>query len=208
MIDFLSNALTFPTIFYTGLLGLVVIYWLISIFGLGGFDSFEAEVDAGDDANGLAGWLIKFRLDGMPLTLILSLLVFFSWILCFYMVEFFINTMVKDIDSDAVKVALAFWLLVLSPALSLPIVITLLTPFRPLMKKLRKDAKGASANDFINRTATIRSEKVNQNYGSVELSDGGAGLILQVRAKTPNHHQRGDKVVLKEYISTSNTYTI
>ena len=208
MIDFLSNAFTFPTIFYTGLLALVVVYWLISIFGLGGFDSLEADIDVSDDAAGLGGWLTKFRLDEVPLTLTLSLVVFFSWILCFYMVEFFINSMAKNIDNNAVKIALAFWLLVLSPVLALPIVITLLTPFRPLMKKLRKDAKGASANDFVGRTATIRSEKVNQSYGSVELSDGGAGLILQVRAEIPNSHQRGDQVVLKEYLRASHTYTI
>lgn len=210
MIDFLSNALTFPTIFYTGLLGLVVIYWLISIFGLSGFDSLEADidVDASDNAGGLAGWLMKFRLDGIPITLTLSLVVFFSWILCFYMVEFFINHLLKDIDNDVVWVALGFWLLVLSPALALPIVIILLAPFRPLMKKLRTEAKGASANDFVGRTATIRSEKVNQTYGSVELSDGGAGLILQIRAEIPNTHQRGNKVILKEYLSASNTYNI
>ncbi len=210
MIDFLKNALDFPTIFYTGLLVLVVIYWLISIFGLNGFDSLEADIDidATENAGGLAGWLTKFRLDGIPLTLSISLLVFFSWLLCFYMVEFFLNYMAKDIDNEIVRVALGFWLLVLSPALALAIVITLLTPFKPLIKKLRKEAKGASANDFIGRTAIIRSEKVNQSYGSVELNDGGAGLILQIRAKTPNDYKRGDKVILKEYLSASNTYYI
>ena len=210
MIDFLNNALTFPTIFYTGLLVLVVIYWLISIFGLNGFDSLETDIDidASDNAGGLASWLIKFRLDGIPLTLSLSLIVFVSWILCFYMVDFFIHHMMKNIDDEAVKIALGFWLLLLSPALALPLVITLLTPFKPLMNKLRKDAKGASANDFVGRTAIMRSEKVNKNYGSVELSDGGAGLILQIRTEEPNHYQRGDKVVLKEYLSANNTYNI
>lgn len=210
MIDFLNNALTFPTIFYTGLLVLVVIYWLISIFGLNGFDSLETDIDidASDNAGGLASWLIKFRLDGIPLTLSLSLIVFVSWILCFYMVDFFIHDMMKNIDDEAVKIALGFWLLLLSPALALPVVITLLTPFKPLMNKLRKDAKGASANDFVGRTAIMRSEKVNKNYGSVELSDGGAGLILQIRTEEPNHYQRGDKVVLKEYLSANNTYNI
>ncbi len=210
MIDFLSNAFTFPTLFYTGLLVLVVIYWLISIFGIGGVDSFDAEIemDTGDNASSLTGWLTKFRLDGIPLTLSISLIVFISWILCFYMVEFFINNMMKNIDNKMAKVALGFWLLLLSPALALPIVISLLTPFKPLMKKLKKEAKGASATDFVGRTATIRSEKVNLSYGSVELNDGGAGLILQIRTKEPNHYKRGDKVILKEYLRESNTYNI
>jgi hypothetical protein len=205
MIDFISNALSFPTIFYTGLLGLVVVYWLISIFGLVGYDAFEVEVDNG---GGLADWLNKFRLDGIPFTLSLSLIIFFSWILCFYMVEFFINTMIKDIDDEIVHIALGFWLLILSPAIALPIVIALLSPFKPFLNKLRKEAEGASANDFVGRTAMIRSEKVNLLQGTVELSDGGAGLIFQVRAAEPNEYKRGDKVILKEYLAASHTYTI
>jgi len=210
MIDFLTNALAFPTIFYTGLLALVVLYWLISIFGLGGFDAVEADIDidATDDAGGLAGWLSKFRLDGIPLTLSISLIIFVSWILCFYMVELFLNNMAKNIDNELVHIALGFWLLVLSPALALPIVIALLSPLKPFFKKLRKETKGASAHDFVGRTATIRSGKVNQTHGTVELSDGGAGLILQVRAKEPNDYTAGDQVILKEYLAESNTYSI
>lgn len=208
MIEFLNNALTFPTIFYTGLLGLVVIYWIISMFGLAGFDALDIDIDASGDTGGLAGWLSKFRLDGVPLTLSISLIVFVSWILCFYMVEFFLNTMAKDIHNEMVHIALSFWLLVLSPALALPIVIALLTPLKPLFQKLRKETRGASANDFVGRTATIRSGKVNQIHGTVELSDGGAGLILQIRAKEPNDHKAGDKVLLKKYLAESNTYNI
>lgn len=205
MIEFISNALSFPTIFYTGLLGLVVVYWLISIFGLVGYDAFEVDVDEG---GGLASWLNKFKLDGIPFTLSLSLIVFFSWILCFYMVEFFINTMLKDIDNSVVRIALGFWLLILSPAFALPIVVTLLAPLRPFMKKLSKEAEGASATDFVGKTAMIRSEKVNLQHGTVELSDGGAGLILQVRAAVPNEYKRGDKVILKEYLVASHTYNL
>lgn len=207
MIEFLNNAFTFPTIFYTGLLALVVLYWLISMFGLGGFDAVETDMEV-DNTNGLAGWLSRFRLDGIPLTLSLSLVVFVAWILCFYMVEFFLNTMAKEIDNELVQIALGFWLLILSPALALPIVITLLSPLRPFFKKLRKETRGASANDFIGRTATIRSGKVNQLHGTVELSDGGAGLILQVRAEEPNDYKAGDKVLLKEYLAESHTYRL
>jgi hypothetical protein len=209
MIEFLNNAFTFTTIFYTGLLALVVLYWLISMFGLSGFDAIEADIDMdADNTNGVAGWLSKFRLDGIPLTLSLSLIVFVSWILCFYMVEFFLNTMAKEIDNERVHIALGFWLLILSPALALPIVITLLSPLRPFFKKLRKETRGASANDFVGRTATIRSGKVNQRHGTVELSNGGAGLILQVRAEEPNDYKAGDKVLLKEYLAESHTYRL
>jgi hypothetical protein len=205
MTEFLYNALTFPTIFYTGLLGLVVIYWLTSLFGFGGYDIFDADLDG---TEGFASGLTRFHLDGIPLTLTLSLIIFVSWILCFYMVEFFILNMLKDIDNEIVAIALGFWLLLLSPILALPIVLALLAPFKPLMKKLRKNAKGASAHDFVGKTATVRSEKVNLTHGTVELSDGGAGLILQVRAEEPNAYKRGSNVILKHYIAMRNTYSI
>jgi uncharacterized membrane protein YqhA len=128
MTEFLSNALTFPTLFYTGLLGLVVIYWLLSMIGLGSYDGFEADIDS---TEGFASWLIRFRLDGIPLTLTLSLIVFVSWVLCFYMVEFFIHTLLKNIDNEIAPIALGLWLLLLSPALAYPLSSLCLHPLNP-----------------------------------------------------------------------------
>ena len=209
MVSFLSNILVFPTIFYTGLLALVVLYWLNSIIGLANFDSIETnletepDVDVGD-VSGLASWLTKFRLDGIPFTLTLSFIIFFSWIFCFFMVEIFI----RDFDSEWVRIALGFWGIILSPVLAIPVTAILLSPFKPIFKKLREDAKQPEANDFIGGIAIIRSGKINQLHGSVELNDGGAGLVLQVRADEPNSFKRGDSVILKEYIPSSNTYLI
>ena len=205
MINFLSNTLSFPTVFYTGLLALIVLYWLISIFGFGEFDTVETDVDIDSgDVSTLVLWLTKFRLNGIPFTLSISLIVFFSWLICFFMVESFI----KGIDNEWVRIALGFWGILLAPALSIPIVATLLSPLRPLFKKLKDRSKAPSAEDFVGTTAIIRSGKVNQSHGSVEVNDGGAGLILQVRADEPNNYQLNDPVIIKKYLSASHTYLI
>ncbi len=208
MVSFLSNILVFPTILYTGLLVLVVLYWLNSIIGLAHFDSFETsfetEIDGDAGVSGLASWLTKFRLDGIPFTLTLSFIIFFSWIFCFFMVE----TFIKDFDTEWVRVALGFWGIILSPVLAIPVTALLLNPFKPIFKKLREEAKQPEANDFVGGIAIIRSGKVNDSHGSVELNDGGAGLVLQVRAEEPNSFKRGDSVILKEYLPASNTYLI
>lgn len=207
MTNFLSNAFTFPTIVYTGLLILVVLYWLSSIIGVTDLDPVETEIDA--DASGLAVWLTRFRLNGIPITLTLSVIIFLSWIICFFLIEFTYQMMEEKGMTDGwVKIALQFWVLILTPALALPITIPLLAPLRPLMAKLKREATGAVANDFIGRTATVRSEKINASHGTVELSDGGAGLILQIRTDKENDYKRGDKVVLKEYLPETNTYKI
>lgn len=205
MVNFLSNTLSFPTVLYTGLLAIIVLYWLTSMFGFGEFDAIETEIDVDSgDASSLTLWLTKFKLNGIPFTLSVSLIIFFSWLICYFMVELFI----KGIDNEWVRVALGFWVILLAPALSIPIVATLLSPLRPLFKKLKDSSKAPSAEDFVGKVATIRSGKVNQSHGSVEVSDGGAGLILQVRADEPNNYQRNDKVILKKYLAASHIYLI
>ncbi|HHL19618.1 MAG TPA: hypothetical protein ENJ33_07775 [Thiothrix sp.] len=203
MINFLSNALTFPTVFYTGLLILVFLYWLISAFGFLEFEAIETDVDSGE-MGGIAAWLTKFRLNGIPFTLTLSLVIFISWVLCLFIVPL----LMKEINSEWVYIALGFWILILAPTLALPVTAILLSPLRHLLKKLRKNNLPPTAESFIGMSGKIRSEKVNQSYGTAEIADGGAGLILQIRADEPNNYQRNDDIILTSYLTATNTYLI
>lgn len=205
MVNFLSNAFTFPTVFYTGLLILVFFYWLISVFGFIEFEAIETEVDVdASDVGGIAIWLTKFRLDSIPFTLTVSFVVFFSWVICLFIVPL----LSKELNSEWLRIALGFWMLILAPTLAIPVVAILLSPLRPLFKKLKENDQPPTAESFIGATGSIRSEKINQSYGSAEVADGGAGLILQVRADEPNNFQRNDTIVLTSYLPATNTYLI
>lgn len=205
MVNFLSNAFTFPTVFYTGLLILVFLYWLVSVFGFLEFEAVETDVDLDSgDVGGIAAWLTKFRLDGIPFTLTLSFIVFLSWVICLFIVPF----LSKELGNGLVRIALSFWILILAPALTIPIVAIFLSPLRPLFKKLKENDQPPTAESFIGATGTIRSEKVNQSYGTAEVADGGAGLILQIRADEPNNYQRKDPIILSSYLEATNTYLI
>lgn len=207
MINFLSNVFTFPTVFYTGLLILVFLYWLISVFGLVEFEAVETEIDAdAGDAGGIAAWLTKFRLDGIPFTLSLSLIIFFSWVGCLLMVDLL---MTMDIgSSEWVRIALSIWILILAPAIAVPIVAVILSPFRPIFKKIKESDQPPTAESFVGSMGNIRSDKVTQSYGTAEVADGGAGLIVQVRADEPNNYQRNDQIILTSYLEATNTYLI
>lgn len=202
MVNFLSNALTFPTVFYTGLLILVFLYWLISAFGFLEVET-DVDIDSGE-LSGIATWLTKFRLDGIPFTLTLSLAIFISWVLCLFIVPL----LIKEINSEWVRIALGFWILILTPTLAVPVTAILLSPLRPLFKKLRENDLPPTAESFIGAAGSIRSEKVNQSYGTAEVADGGAGLILQIRADEPNNYQRNDDIILTSYLAATNTYLI
>ncbi len=205
MVNFLSNVFTFPTVFYTGLLILVFLYWLISAFGFLEFEAIETDVDVDSgDISGIATWLTKFRLDGLPFALTLSFVVFISWALCL----FIIPLLMKEINSEWVRIALGFWMLILAPTLAVPVAAILLSPLRPFFKKLRENDLPPTAESFIGASGSIRSEKVNQSYGTAEVADGGAGLILQIRADEPNNYQRNDDIILTSYLAATNTYLI
>ena len=204
MIDFLNTALAFPTIFYSGLLAIVTIYWLFSIVGFLDIDMLDADVDIDVEADSnpsvFSNFLIKFKLDGVPVTLSLSFVILFSWIICFLVANYGIS----QIAEEWIRVILGLWAIILAPFVTAPLVAIIIAPLKPLFKKQEEQ----SSKDIIGRTAKVRSSKVTANFGEAELHDGGAGLILKIRAKEPNKLQRGDQVLLQKYNVTDNTYSV
>lgn len=205
MSDFINNILSFPTLFYTGLLVLTILYWLASSFGLADMDIGEgAEIDAPDIAEGSSGWMNKLKLDGIPITISISFIIFMSWAICFVVVHFY-----QDKISDSlIEIFVGIWIIILAPVVSAPIVGALLSPLKPVFKRLKKDGQGRNADSLIGHLATIRTNKVTTNFGDAELDDAGANLILKVRATEPNDLKRGDSVVITEYNIEENTYLV
>ncbi len=216
MADFLNNIFAFPTLFYTGLLGLTLLYWFASLFGLADFDfggdsaegviseNMMSESTEIDSANPSSGWMSKFKLDGIPITISISLIIFCSWMISFLVVHYYQD----QIEEGWVNIILGFWVLLLAPVISAPIVGTLLSPLKPLFKKLKESAEGRKAGSLIGQLATIRTNKVTLDFGDADIDVEGASLILKVRAEEPNILKRGDTVVITDYIIDTNTYKI
>ena len=211
MVDFLSNILTFPTLFYTGLLGLTLVYWLSSLFGFGDFDFGGDRIDGVisegtelETTDPTSGWMSRFKLDGIPVTISISLVIFFSWIFCFLIVHYYQD----KIEAGWLETVLGFWVLVLAPVISAPIVGTLLSPLKPVFEKLKKNAEGRKADSLIGHIATIRTNKVTATFGDADIDLEGANLILKVRAEEPNTLKRGDSVIITDYVIDQNTYKV
>lgn len=212
MTDFLNNILSFPTLFYTGLLGLTLLYWLSSLFGFADFDfsdsadgiiSESTELES-TDATASSGWMSKFKLDGIPITISISLVIFFSWMISFLVVHYYQG----KIEEEWIAMMLNFWVLLLAPIISAPIVGSLLSPLKPVFQKLKESAEGRKAHSLIGHTAIIRTNKVTTNFGDADIDIEGANLILKVRAEEPNSLKRGDSVVITDYIVDQNTYKV
>ncbi len=204
MTDFLNNAFAFPTLFYTGLLILTVVYWLASNLGLADIDIGDGVEFEGPDIAETSGWLNKFKLDGIPLTISISFVIFFSWVICFIVVHYYQD----QISNNLVEIFVGFWIIILAPFISAPIVGTLLTPLKPFFRKLRDSAEGRKADSLIGHLAVVRTNKITMDFGDAEIDDEGANLILKVRAEEPNDFKRGDNVIITEYLEAENTYRI
>ena len=198
---FLDIALSFPTLILSVLLLVAVAYWLLGLLGLFDFEVLDLP-DAGEslEASGaLSALMIRFGLGGLPLALIYTAVVFFAWIACYFLVYFWPSTL----DSSLLRVGAGVMLTPVLLFLALPFAGLALQPFRGLFARV----EGRSAEGLLGETVVIRSPLVDERQGTATYNDGGAGLILQVRAP-PGQFQRGDAALVVEYLSRDNAYRI
>lgn len=207
MTDFLSNILSFPTLFYTGLLVLTLLYWFSSMMGIVDFDFDGGEVgghDGLDNIDSSLGWLNRFKLDGIPVSISLSFVIFSSWALCFLLVHYYQD----KVEEGWLVAVIGIWVTILVPIISAMLVGILLSPLKPFFQKLKQEAEGRKADTLIGQVATVRTNKVNQIFGDAEVTVEGASLILKIRLEEPNELKRGDKVLITHYLEADNTYTV
>lgn len=203
MENFLTTSFTFPTVLYSSLLVIVTLYWLFSIIGFFDLDVLDLEVDTEGEGNVglLSNLLSKFKLDGVPVTISVSLLILFSWVVSFLISYHFS----QNIAAEWVRVLLGIWVIILAPFLTAPVVAIIISPLKSLFQSNQEQ----SSHDIIGQIATVRSSKVTATFGEATFNDGGAGLILKVRCKQANNQlKRGDKVLLKHYNATEHSYLV
>lgn len=199
---FISIALSFPTLVFSVLLAVALFYWLLAVAGLVELDVLPLGISPDGDGlelGGVAGLLMKFGLDGVPLALILTVQVFIAWLIS-YFAGFFL---LQHLPWDLLRYALGALAALLALFIALPFTGLVLRPLRPLFAK----AKAVDSVSLLGEIAVVRSPLVSLAQGSASLDDGGAGLILQVRAE-PGRFVRGDRVVLAEYIEAQNAYRV
>ncbi|WP_445940721.1 hypothetical protein [Pseudomonas sp.] len=202
---FLQNALAFPTLFFSFLLSLMMVYWLFAALGAVEIDVLDIEGDSalegdGLQAEGLAGLLLKLGLGGVPIAIVLTLLAMFSWVIS-YLVE---SLLLNYLPLGWLRYPLGLVVAVGVLFVAVPPVAALCRPLRKLFLKF----EAPTSRSFLGQTAVVRSSRVTLSHGEATLEDGGAGLILKVRADELMGFKRGDQVVLLEYLEAENAYRV
>ncbi len=218
MQTFLDIISSFPTVIFTVALLVASGYWLLTLLGVFdlnvldfgdaggdiggdvGGDGVDGG-DAGGELGGFAAVLLKFGLDGLPLALIFTAVSLIGWVLS-YLAEVLI---LRPLGWGAMlHLAVGAGLIVVAILIALPIAGLILQPIKPLFRS--QSAPDASA--FLGREVVVRSPQVDLENGEADLDDGGAGLILKIRAQPELEFKRGDTVVLVEYLPEQNAYRV
>ena len=202
MTEFLQTALTFPTLLYSILLAFCAIYWLLASTGLVDIDALDGFLGGDGDshhASDSAGLLARMGLGGVPIMIVLTVLTFFGW-----MCTYFVHLMLLQHLPAPLRMLGGIATLVGALVPGLFITSLLLRPVRKLIVKLRPPVPPS----LLGRVGTVISPEVDARQGRAEFADGGAGLILQVRAAPPGGFGRGDRVVLLEHDAAANTYLV
>jgi hypothetical protein len=202
MTSFLDAALGFPAVLFTFLLMVLAGYWLFVLLGaveLNAFDGAGVDGDVsgegltdGPEADGFGGILAAAGLGGVPLTMVLTLLVGFAWLI----------SLAGTVATQRVQAWGPAQAAV--SALVLPVALggawagarAVVIPLRRLLP----DDPPASRTDFVGRTCVIRTGRVGPDFGQAEVTaSDGSSAVIQVRMAGAAFGSSGWTALIYEY---------
>ena len=212
MHDFIQVIAAFPTAIFTFFLGVAILYWLCAMLGFVELDVLDVNVPDIDGhmvlnshqhhsfGESFAGLLMRFGLNGAPVTVVISLVALFGWIVSYYpsylLFSIFGHNFIHFIAGVPIFVF----------ALYVGVIVTAfcLKPLRVLFSK----AEQQTIKRVLGQVAIVRSSRVDRLFGEASFDDGGAGLIIKVRTMDNQVFKRGDRVVLLEFVAQENIYKV
>lgn len=203
MQPFYQIVASFPTIFFTILLIIVVMFWLLAILGAVEISLLDFDIDLDADmssTSAITGFMMRLGLQGVPVTIIVSLIAIFGWLISYYIVYFFFGLF----DGTFLRILLGIPVLCGSLYAAVMLTALAIKPMRSFFQKTHQQ----TIKRVLGQVAIVRSAVVNNHTGEAMLADGGAGLILKVLTDGEAEFQRGDRVVLLEYIPEQYAYRV
>ncbi|HEX8410710.1 MAG TPA: hypothetical protein VF883_17735 [Thermoanaerobaculia bacterium] len=190
MSAFLAAALSFPTVFFTVLLGFFLVYALLTVAGALDIEWLDGILGV-DDVNDsvLEGGLQALGVTGIPLTIFAGVSTIFAWVLSIAGMKFLP-------DATLVKIGVGLG----AAFLGLVIGSRAVRPFR----RLFVTAGGPSRKQLVGKICTIRSLHVNDNGGTAEVGDS----VAEVRCFRENKLTVGSKAIVYDYDSEQGTYHV
>lgn len=209
MEQFLAAINALPTAIFSGVLIVVILYWLLAALGQVDIDGLNVDVDTDIDVGvsapsgaslSAAGVLEWLSVGKVPLSLILSAWVIYSWMLCM-LGEYLLRAPVTTI--------LPGWGYALAMGVAAPVAALFTTGYtvRPLRRVF--DIADATTNeDLVGRAVTITSRTVEPSFGRAVAIVTGSEVILDVLCREGATLIRDDQAVVVEYLAERNVYVV
>ncbi|MRI32911.1 hypothetical protein EOPP23_07925 [Endozoicomonas sp. OPT23] len=204
MEQFLAISFSFPTVVWSMLLAIVSVYWLLAIVGVLDLDFLDGDLDLDMDGSteglgGLAGFMLTFGLNGVPVTVVFSIIIALGWLCCYFMALLLMPLL---------PVGLLHWLAAVSaiPGSFFLAVIMTARVIRP-MRNVFNNHTAQTNSELLGSICVVTTGSVTEQFGQAELADGGAGLLLQIRDNS-SAFKKGDRIILIEYSERDHSYQI
>ncbi|MEV6780981.1 hypothetical protein [Streptomyces sp. NPDC051098] len=190
MDEFLRATVTFPAVLFTAALVVVIVFWLLVLVGGAEPDSFDTDVDSG-----------ALGLGGVPVSVSASLLIALSWFFCVTGSVLLSGTDWPATLVDLLDVVVLCASLIGSWRLTRVLV-------RPLAK-LFPDEPGPSRLDFVGLTCTVRTGRVDADFGQAEVTArDGSAAVVQVRQNDGSRLGPGSTGLLYAYDDTGEFFWV
>lgn len=213
MSELFEASLRFPTVVFTILLGITLIYWGFVLLGaldidlLGGGDVSGAAKGIGDVAGAAKGAAEGLKVDAgdhsllglgkVPITISMSFVVLAAW--CFSLLGMQYGT---KLVGGGILVSLA--VLVIAFLVALPVAALFVKPLAPVFAV----REGKSNKDYVGHVCTITTGHVDDGFGQATIEDGPDVLVIPVRCDRKGVLARGSKALVVDFDSTRNAYIV
>lgn len=199
-ISFIAAALAYPTVIWTVVLSFMMLYWLLVAGGaldaeaLGTADSAaeaagaaagEAFAHGAADHAGIsdaAGLLSRLGLRKVPLTVTATAIALINFAGCHLALRF----------TGPVGTGMGVAVLLAVFVVSVPLGGVLVRPLRPLFHVHSAPSRQA----LVGKVGEVCTGRVDEGFGQARVEDGGAGLIIEIRASGKAALKRGDRALL------------
>ncbi|PVZ65444.1 ubiquinone biosynthesis protein [Pelagibaculum spongiae] len=195
---------SWPAVLLTVPVMVALVYWMLAFIGVLDIDLVDADIDIDmpeDVGAGFSGLLYNLGLSGVPLPLSISLWLIFAWVPTLYASQWL---MLQLVDGGLFSWLIGAAILLVSIVIALPITVIAIKP----LVRFYTTHEARSNQSVCGEVCKITSLEVSETFGQAALEDGGAGLILKVRSKTPNQLKKGSKALIVEYDEPENSYWI
>jgi len=156
--------------------------------------------EAVEGAGAVAGLLAFLRIGKIPVTVVLSVLILWSWL-----VSFVASFALQRASLEGLLYALAvIGVGVGSLVVAVPATSWALAPLERLF--VLEDTRVEER--LVGQTCRIKTLRVDRSFGMAEYDDGAAGLLLQVRCPRENDLRKGQDALIVGYNRKDGTYQV